>query len=105
MKKNLPLILILALCGIVFVGGLAVSVSTMLDNGKKEATIEKNKKKLDKLVKRKTLALSEENLEQGTASMAEPKRAKTAISVNVPAGPKYATTGRASAARQAAITS
>lgn len=69
MKKNLPLILILALCGIVFVGGLAVTVSTMLDNGKKEATIEKNKKKLDKLVKRKTLALSEENLEQGTASI------------------------------------
>lgn len=80
MKKNLPLILILAFCGIVFAGGVAVTVSSMLDNGKKEATIEKNKKALDKLLKRKTLALSEENLEQGKASV---DALKSAIKVRV----------------------
>lgn len=80
MKKNLPLILILALCGIVFVGGVAVTVSSMLDNGKKEARIQKNKKSLDKLVKRKTLALSEENLEQGKASL---EALKAAVKVRV----------------------
>ena len=69
MKKNLPIILILALCGIAFVGGVAVTVSSILDNGKKEVTIEKNKKTIDKLVKRKTLALSEENIELGKSTL------------------------------------
>lgn len=68
MKKNLPLILILSLCGIGFVGGLAVSVMSILDNGKKTAAIEKNERTLRGLLNRKSLALSEANLEQGTAT-------------------------------------
>lgn len=80
MKKNLPLIAVLALCGLVFVGGVALTVSSMLDNGKKEAAIEKNKKALDKLLKRKTLALSEDNLEQAKASL---DALKTSVKIRV----------------------
>lgn len=69
MKKNLPIILTLALCGIVFVGGVAMTVSSILDNGKKEVSIEKNKKTITKLTKRKALALSEENLDLGKVSL------------------------------------
>ena len=87
MKKNLPLISILALCGLAFVGGAVLAGKAMLDNGKKETAIEKNEKTLGKLIKRKTLALSEENLEQGKASIDALKEA-TKLRVGILLQPK-----------------
>lgn len=77
MKKNLPIILILALCGIAFVAGVAFAGKAMISNGDKEAAIKKNEKTLNTLLNRKkgALALSEENLEQGNASLSALKDA------------------------------
>ncbi|MGN0834670.1 MAG: hypothetical protein ACI4QA_02415 [Candidatus Spyradosoma sp.] len=75
MKKNLPLILILALCGLVMAGGVAAVVVSAVNNASLSSDIEKNEKKLKSLRNRKTLALSEENRRLGDETVAALKKA------------------------------
>lgn len=77
MKKNLPLIFVLSLCGIGFLAGSVFAAKAFSDKNDKDAAIVKNERTLRGLLKRKTLALSEENLEQGTATCDALKKAVT----------------------------
>lgn len=73
MKKNVPLIVICSLCGIVMAGGIAASVAGYVSNSKLSGAIEKADKNLNALRNQKkskkssglALALSDENRERG----------------------------------------
>ena len=75
MKKNLPLILILAICGLVMAGGVAAVVVSAVNNASLSSDIEKNEKKLKSLRNRKTLALSDENRRLGDETVSALKKA------------------------------
>ena len=75
MKKNLPLTLILAICGLAMAGGVAAVVVSAVNNSSLSSDIEKNEKKLKSLRNRKTLALSDENRRLGEETVAALKKA------------------------------
>lgn len=96
--KNVPLISVLSLCGLAFLSGSGLSVKTVLENSALEDKIDKKQKEVlvlsgresgkkkkasrgkakAKEVKDVNLALSEENLERGRATLDALKKAATA---------------------------
>ncbi len=63
-KKHLVLTVILGICALALVAGLAMSALAFADNSSKSAEVEKNQKTLQRLENRgKNLALSKENVE------------------------------------------